>query len=253
MAPTQYKYLAQGQGGEFELPSSDIPALSSIGTHGCRTCVCVYIPLSTTKCFAAHISAHVVLPRHTKDAKETDWVPTPTQGASLKNFTMTKLAEALPQYAQGQYKENDLREHAITICPHRQIFITDGITLPATGSYIIQAINQFFLLDGQGTDNVTGHAHGFVANHVSHGMDYIPFNGADLVGYDRYRRLLKRPSVTITPIEQEELAKLHPLVGEVAVGTCGYEDKNSEITPQWSFWIKDGEWEVVSPESCAVG
>ena len=61
--PVPFIYIPRGWGPVIDIPhdtASSQEAISKVGTLGCYTSVGVYIPLTTTKCFVAHIVAVTV-------------------------------------------------------------------------------------------------------------------------------------------------------------------------------------------------
>lgn len=54
---TPYYHVEESHGGTYTIePSRPVPR---IGTTGCHSCVGIYLPISSSKCFVAHIDAFV--------------------------------------------------------------------------------------------------------------------------------------------------------------------------------------------------
>lgn len=238
--PIPYLYLDQGQGGIFPLPSPENPEISSIGTHGFRTCVCVYVPLAAHKCFAAHIDGHVALPQ---DGVDSGWIPTHEQGVALKKFMKSLLQQQLPELANKEYAENFLKSYAVVVCPKRTLFQA-GEEKRATGSYIVEAINEFFCLPGVKNDEVTDTAHGFVVDHSSLEVNYLNFSSGSKEQLSRQDQLNSRND--LTTIEEVQLLAWNRIAIEKMAAEHGYATVGTGRKRKWSFKFDAGRgWSIL--------
>lgn len=237
---TQFLHIGQGQGGSLTLPfKSMTPPLTTIGTHGCRTCVCVYIPISADRCFIAHIDAHVDY----VDG-DTGWMPTQAQGLALKEFTKKVLTDRVPELANGDYSAKPGRSGAIVICPFREL-PSHGSSVPATGLYVVEAINEFFNLKYEGTDTVTKTAHGFVVDHHTGLVKFLEFSGAtgdELIRYNQLASILDTRG--LTPDQLREATVLKPKTYENKVEEYGFKEEECGLPREWTFRLVNGQWTV---------
>lgn len=168
---TSYFHLRPGHGGVFKLPMNfwrnldgSINSVQSIGTSGCRTCVCVWIPLDFQGlCFVAHMAAwkddrqpkNEEYTQHEKDK----WAPN-DEGFmnTVKRKFRDKLSQVYPKIVQqkGGLPQR-LRDIAIITCARTNI--NDRY---ATGHVIIQAVCEVFGLD---RDKCLKAEHGFVVEY----------------------------------------------------------------------------------------
>ncbi|PIA94857.1 hypothetical protein CB0940_08243 [Cercospora beticola] len=166
----EYLHISQGQGGLFKLPlqytsltgkvTQDIKA---VGTTCCYTCVGVYVPVSDTHFFAAHIDAHnferpkLELIEPCMDAL---WVLNDEEsGGNLTERVKDMLREEFreffrnhPTCSEGNFHAQT-EKAAIIICPDNVI---RGVKM--TGAWVIEAICEFFGLHY----NVNEDSHGFI-------------------------------------------------------------------------------------------
>ncbi|EME39551.1 hypothetical protein DOTSEDRAFT_83248 [Dothistroma septosporum NZE10] len=140
---TPYYHLREGEGGMYTFPKQiqnirdAYEEVNAIGTHGCRTCACVYVPLTPTMCFAAHIKAWTSV--HGQDGRDT-WCPGPEKGEALTQRIVEKLQDS--EYANEK----------------------------ATGTYILDGVQQFFKLEEEVRQFDLAEderAHGFGVDHMS--------------------------------------------------------------------------------------
>lgn len=253
MAPlVKFIHLEQGRGGIFDLPFANTsPPVTRIGTSACDTCVCVYIPISSTKCFAAHIDGHAWCAQDHEDAgtlpnpKLTTferWVPTVEMGKALKQFTKKLLLERVPELSKGDADFD--HANAVVICPRRTV-VNEKVAMLSTGSYIVEAINEVFHLKGQGTDDVTEWAHGFVADHNSNKLDYLGFVGASEEQLLRFKKLRDVPAMVQTEADKSDLEILWHMVKEEKATDKGFEAIDTRSWERgWSFELCDGAWRV---------
>ncbi|CZT18080.1 uncharacterized protein RCC_03919 [Ramularia collo-cygni] len=162
----EYWHIDQSQGGHYTIPGTvdGERNITALGSTGCRTCVCVFVELSNRTCFAAHISAidhaadvrAVEDPTHEQRVKDNRAraVPDASKAQELMEMILKNLRE-IPSLSHkvrdGKFVGNVGR--AIVVCPMK---IWGGER--AHGSYIIQALEQFF---GVSMGNRRGH--GFIA------------------------------------------------------------------------------------------
>lgn len=242
MAPsTSYLHLLQGQGGIFCLPFE--ADTTKIGTGGCRMCVCVYIPISSDTCFAAHIDSHVSYASDGGEPRNVDWIlKDDAEGQALKEFTKAILHDTLPEFATGE--KNIERGQAIVICPCRKLFL-EGVQHKATGFYVVEAINEFFKLESQVTDQVTETAHGFAVDHPSGSHQFFKFGGAS--EDQHYRREELNGYERLTKAEWDEYDVLRPLCREKLVKEYGFEAVKSTSKRGWTFELDEQrQWRLAN-------
>ncbi|GIZ45479.1 hypothetical protein CKM354_000864400 [Cercospora kikuchii] len=166
----EYLHISQGQGGLFKLPlqytsltgkvTQDIKA---VGTTCCYTCVGVYVPVSDTHFFAAHIDAHnLERPKLEliEPCMDALWVLNDEKsGANLTERVKDMLREEFreflrdhPTCSEGSFHEQT-EKASIVICPNHVI---RGVKM--TGAWVIEAICEFFGL----YYGVTEDSHGFI-------------------------------------------------------------------------------------------
>ncbi|PPJ51880.1 hypothetical protein CBER1_09062 [Cercospora berteroae] len=163
-----YLHIHQGDGGLFQLPlqftsltgkvTQDIKA---VGTTSCYTCVGVFVPVSDKHFFAAHIDAHNC-EEHEEElesAKDNKyWVLTDQEsGTNLIKRVRELLREEFqnffrqhPECSEGKFP-GVTNGNAIIICPR-----TEVEDKRATGSWVLQAVCEFFGLPVGVTDVACG-------------------------------------------------------------------------------------------------
>ncbi|KJY02413.1 hypothetical protein TI39_contig53g00003 [Zymoseptoria brevis] len=190
-----YLHLDQGQGGLHTFPydakdiTNQVSELHWIGTHGCFTCVCLYIPIGEGQCFTAHIDAH----NDYRDIRE--WITETDQEAeSLKAYVKERLTAALPFLANGEYANNQLRSEAIILCPRREIYSLGGVKKHSTGWAVVEAVREFFRLEPG--SHPTEFAQGFIVNALTHRKQMLRWkdegmNEETMDRYDQLRRMIE--------------------------------------------------------------
>ncbi|CZT19207.1 uncharacterized protein RCC_05053 [Ramularia collo-cygni] len=247
----EHLHLRQGQGGCFKAPFLNFtPPLTRIGTHSCRTCVCVYIPLSDKKCFIAHIDAHVTFEQNEKgEARESDWLPSKeVQGPALKEFTKKILEERVPELANGDYGAKAGKVGAVVICPYRQTH-QGGVAKYTTGHYIVEAVNEFFNLTHSGGGDVTAAAaHGFVVDVYENKLTLLEYRGADAADLLSFNLWNSIPEEEMTEFYKKAIRDLAPKVKEKEAGEdYGFKDVLMKGEKDWTFRLgDDGQWGVYS-------
>ncbi|KAF2166426.1 hypothetical protein M409DRAFT_23069 [Zasmidium cellare ATCC 36951] len=178
-----YHRVGVGCGGVFEFPLStdDDEPIYTIGTTGCKYCVGIYVPLSDTKCFAAHIFACCDDPddHNIRTAKHGYWVPNGTEGTEL----ITKVGELLDEHLDDCLDDGylspeqltALASRAIVVCPclKKKVDDVDEQEMDASGAYILEALNAYFH-----TTFTAESAHGFAVNHNTGEYDLFRFAGS---------------------------------------------------------------------------
>lgn len=104
--PLHYRWIATNYGGTYSHSTDPPPDLEeppnllnlpAIGTWQCRTCVGVYMQISPTTCFVAHINAAHIRPRwHRSQAAinpYTNRLVTEAEGAYVQEEVMRRLNE----------------------------------------------------------------------------------------------------------------------------------------------------------------
>lgn len=228
-----YLHLAQGQGGLFELPFSDVKQKTTrIGTHSCVTCVCVYIPISNTKCFAAHIDSHVfrvddLTDRASFDAK---WIPTNAQGEALTAFVAKTLHDRVPDLANASRASRE----SIVICPCRTMDY-NGLTRRTTGSYIVEAVNEYFHLHDQRTDAVSRTAHGFVVDIASGKTYFLKVTTASEEQLRRFDMLSSIPDADRANADVQAIEALTTSIKPEEVREKGFGEVRWGGKIEWTF------------------
>ncbi|KAF7187936.1 hypothetical protein HII31_10836 [Pseudocercospora fuligena] len=171
-------YLQQGQGGLFTLPikcetkEGHIFNTTKIGTHGCITCVGVYIPIDDKRCFAAHLDGRLELPGR---MTEVDMFQVPNDfEISCRNavrWCLDRTFEDTPQDVETIRTRQDLKDRAIIICPWQ---VVGG--QKATGHHFVKALCDFFLLDEAKVVNKQV-SHGFIVDHTDKSTQGTQFLG----------------------------------------------------------------------------
>ena len=134
--------------------------LPAIGTYGCSSCVGVYMDLSPTTCFVAHINA-AYLPANyasiTRDEILYDLrIVTETEGGHVRDEVIRKLIKASRCM---NWPPIDQIRNVVIVCPVLEHPIS-GATL--SGTYVVQGIRQFL---GRRDIPVNTQSEGFVVSH----------------------------------------------------------------------------------------
>jgi hypothetical protein len=134
-----------------------------VGTHGCRTCLCVYVRLNANTVFIAHMVAHGEEPKEKEvdfaewkaehnvhhDQYKWEWTSDQTRGLQLKERVMAQLQATLPESTRAVKPIE-----AFAVCP---ALLADGEL--ANGWWMRAAVQEYFHLE----DIEVRRAHGFVA------------------------------------------------------------------------------------------
>jgi hypothetical protein len=152
--PLHYRWIAQDHGGTYKHTTTDPPPpgpkdaldllnLPAIGTWQCRTCVGVYMQISPTSCFIAHINAAHVRPnwhdsKHSTD-RSTNRIVTELEGAYVKKQVIQRLKKESRRSGWPPVNEID---RVWLVCPMLRF---QGKTL--SGAYIVQGIREFLQRD----------------------------------------------------------------------------------------------------------
>lgn len=163
--------------------------LPAIGTYGCSSCVGVYMKLSPTTCFVAHINA-AYLPAAYSTITHNDMlynlrVVTETEGGHVRDEVVRKLIKASRCM---NWPPVDQIRNVVIVCPVLK-HPTSGATL--SGTYVVQGIRQFL---GRRDIPVNTQSEGFVVSHETGAVEYFPWpendeypplpdNGRDFVAH----------------------------------------------------------------------
>lgn len=229
----EYWHVDQSWGGVYTLPhtTSSGHVVNAIGSSGCRSCVCVFVELSNTECFAAHISAidHAAdctagKRKPTPEQRITDnrsrMVPDDTKAQQLVEIVVKNLRDTFPnRVAGGTF--NGKVGRSMVVCPMK---IWGGER--AMGSFIIRALEEFF-----GVTLPCEPGHGFIA---------IPGIDQWTLQFVGWKNGYSGPSVNDTDYYDAK---------EYEEGPEKYEwtRRNAHSEPQlggpWAFaFIKAGSW-----------
>lgn len=237
---TYFFYVNQGEGGRATSPfGSTIPPLTTIGTRRCCTCVCVFVPITNTTCFIAHIDPHV-----NGQQNDSDWIPTPAQGEALKTFTLEKLNERVPELANKDYRAKDGNVGAIVVCLNRKIH-QNGSLVDATGYYVVQAIKEYFNIDTEGTEGIAEAVDGFVVDLSSGSATFLTYDG---LSNDDIR--LHNRGISLPVKDEEENQALLALGSKIraqAEDDRGFKGVSTDWQRDWTFHLNNGEWRVAPP------
>jgi hypothetical protein len=161
----------RGQDSDKNFTADTLPA---IGTYGCSSCVGVYMQLSPTTCFVAHINAsHRPFDYSTMTHNETLYdlrVVTEEEGSHVRGEVIRKLNLASRCM---HWPPADQIEEIVLVCPVMEHPIS-GATL--SGFYIVQAIGEFL---GRRDILVNTQAEGFVVRHDTGAVQYFPWLDGD--------------------------------------------------------------------------
>jgi hypothetical protein len=151
--PLHYRWIAQDHGGTYKHTTTDPPPgpedvpdllnLPAIGTWQCRTCVGVYMQISPTSCFVAHINAAHARPdwhesEHASD-RSTNRIVTEAEGAYVQEQVIQRLKEESRRSGWPPVAEI---ERVWLVCPMLRFH---GKKL--SGAYIVQGIRDFLRRD----------------------------------------------------------------------------------------------------------
>jgi len=166
-----------------------IDTLPAIGTYGCSSCVGVYMELSPTTCFVAHINASYRPVDYWNITHNTTLydlrVVTEVEGRCVRDEVIRKLNTA--SRCMRWPPANQIR-NVVLVCPFMEHPIS-AATL--SGTYVVQAIREFL---GRTDLPVNTQAEGFVVRHDTGAVQYFPWldggqypslpdNGRDFVAH----------------------------------------------------------------------
>lgn len=150
--------------------------LPAIGTYGCSSCVGVYMDLSPTTCFVAHINA-AYLPANYASITRDDIlydlrIATETEGGYVRDGVVRKLLKASRCM---NWPPVDQIRNVVIVCP-----VTNHPISVATlsGTHIVQGIRQFL---GRRDVPVNTQSEGFVVSHETGVVQYFPWPESDEV------------------------------------------------------------------------
>ena len=151
----------------------DADTLAAIGTYGCSSCVGVYMKLSPTTCFVAHINASHV-PIDYPSMRRDDLVlydlriVTDAEGGYVRAEVIRRLNTASRTM---NWPPVDQIRNVVLVCPVMKHPLS-GATL--SGTYIVQAIREFL---GRWDIPVNTESEGFVVWHDTGAVRYFPWLG----------------------------------------------------------------------------
>jgi hypothetical protein len=151
-APLHYRWVGQDFGGTYTHtidPPPDVGEsidelnLPAIGTSQCRTCVGVYMQISPTSCFIAHINAAHVRPswHHSKHAtnRYNNRIVTEAEGAYVQEEVTRRLRE---ESYRSDWPPVEEIERVWLVCPMMRF---QGKKL--SGTYIVEGVRDFLRRD----------------------------------------------------------------------------------------------------------
>ena len=163
--------------------------LPAIGTYGCSSCVGVYMKLSPTTCFVAHINAAYLPADHstiTRDDILYDLrIVTDVEGGYVHDEVIRRLIKA--SRCMNWPPVDQIRD-VVIVCPVLEHPIS-GATL--SGAYVVEGIRDFL---GRRNISVDTESEGFVVRHETGAVQYFPLpeeiedvplpdNGRDFVAH----------------------------------------------------------------------
>ncbi|KAK4506325.1 hypothetical protein PRZ48_000055 [Zasmidium cellare] len=114
------------------------PTNPNIGTSDLITCVGVYLPISATRCFVAHINAYFDKPE-AKSEFEKRWTTT-EQGAQIREEVLRRLREHSQREGWSARDVVESGRKVVVMCPCYK----DGKQgLRLSGVFVVEAIREF--------------------------------------------------------------------------------------------------------------
>lgn len=191
-----YRCIDTDYGGTYtHRPSRDsdtefaTETLTAIGTYKCSSCVGVYMKLSPTTCFVAHINASHTPFDYSKTTHETHLydlrIVTDVEGGRVRDEVVRRLN--LASRSSNWPPVNQI-SNVVLVCPV-MTHPMSGATL--SGDYVVQGIREFLGRRDLPVDTVS---EGFVVRHETgevqyfpwpeaHGDPPLPDNGRDFVAH----------------------------------------------------------------------
>lgn len=145
--PLHYRWIPQDYGGTYKHTTNPPPdiedlrpfALPAIGTWQCRTCVGVYMKLSPTLCFVAHINAAHMRPNWDRSRSAIDpyanRIVTEAEGAYVRDEVRYRLEK---ESRRWDWPPVEKIMELTLVCP---MLCYEGKDL--SGKYIVQGIKDF--------------------------------------------------------------------------------------------------------------
>ncbi|EME39294.1 hypothetical protein DOTSEDRAFT_28463 [Dothistroma septosporum NZE10] len=143
----------------------------SIGTSGCYTCVGIYVRLSDSECFMAHLAADLL------DGEGDEvYQPNEGQGKRLRQALLGKL-QAVPELtALVNAKDYQPRQGEIVVCS----MLPDAVGgKTSAGKYLIDGLQEFF-----GNQTQAKWGTGFVMDHTARQTHWIDRKWKEEMGKD---------------------------------------------------------------------
>lgn len=254
-ATKKYYHLRPGHGGVFKLPmqwhnlDGTAANITAIGTHGCFTCICVWIPLNEDGlCFAAHMAAWqddlYIDENGDFQGQEVNWAPQDSHFLrNLKGRFRAKFEAVCPEIVKNGIPEK-LRKQAIIVCP-RRIFHGEQ----SAAWHIIELVKEIFNLD----DSCFKPGQGFIVEPLMQPENptMLWWRQADGTRVDRsweqYDEVDKQIEERRAFEHQgrlNEAPKIHYPQNEIPE-TYGYLACNER---QWNLRCREGDWKWMAGE-----
>lgn len=233
-ATRPYYMLHEGKGGTFDFPlptGKCAQPTYAIGTSGCRHCVGVYIPLSKTKCFAAHVVAvcDLIDDPNTPNAPYGPRIPTPSQGKALSDKVSDLLKDHVGDY-QMHGKVASLLSKAIFVCPNLAEKPPDGDSeMHAVGKYIMDGFETYFTPTTFDVEK----AHGFAVNHITSTRNIFLFEEQSDERVDEI-------------VFEEEMQEKFQEIADERYGweACNRADRRNGSGKAWLLKLRENGWQA---------
>lgn len=176
--PLHYRYIETDYGGTYthrpQQPSDtilDAETFPAIGTYGCSSCVAVYMKLSPSSCFFAHINASKRLPGSgqipSDDGLYSLHIVTDAESAYVRDEVFRLLRG---ESVFMSWPPLEQISQVVIACPHLKHPVS-GETL--SGTYVVQAIRDFL---GRQAIPVNTESEGFAVTYDTGHVDHFPWS-----------------------------------------------------------------------------
>jgi hypothetical protein len=165
-----YRCIDTDYGGTYSNGDFASGIFRAIGTQGCHSCVGVYMKLSSTTCFVAHINASHHQFDYSLEISDDELydlrIVTPAEGGFVCDEVLRLLDE---ESALMCWPPIDQIQNVVLVCPAMKHPVS-GATL--SGTYVVQAIREF--LDRRDLP-VNTVSEGFVVSHDTGVVRFFPW------------------------------------------------------------------------------
>ena len=173
----QYRCIDTDYGGTYHKGDSTCDLFRAIGTRGCHSCDGVYMRLSPTTCFVAHINASHRPVHYSQEASDDELydlrVVTDLEGGYVRDEVLRLLDE---ESTLMRWPHVDQVENVMIVCPAMK-HPTSGATL--SGTYVVRAVQEFLNWRHLHVDTMS---EGFVVTHDTDVVQFLPWT-EDIEGF----------------------------------------------------------------------